>query len=292
LINCVRMAAPFALPLRETYILNTSRIAFIGAGNMANSLIRGLLSTGVDPANLLAFDVDVEKLQLLQAECGISIGSMADIAAQADVLVLAVKPQVMAEVCRALAPLLGKRSCLLISIAAGIPLLSLQQWLGTETAIVRSMPNTPALVSAGASGLFANDRTSAEQKQLAEDIMKTAGIVCWVPQESDIDAVTALSGSGPAYFFLLMEAMEASALKLGLNSETARKLTLQTALGAALLALDSDVPPSELRKRVTSPGGTTEQAINTFQNGGFAELVDEALQAAWQRSVELAKNFT
>ena len=272
--------------------MNSSKIAFIGAGNMANSLIRGLLSKGADPTNLLAFDVDTEKLQLLQTECGISIGTMADIAAQADVLVLAVKPQVMAEVCRALAPLLSNRSCLLISIAAGIPLLSLQQWLGLETAIVRSMPNTPALVSAGASGLFANARTSPEQKQLAEDILEAVGIVCWVPEESDIDAVTALSGSGPAYFFLLMEAMEASALKLGLSSETARKLTLQTALGAALLALDSDVPPSELRKRVSSPGGTTEQALNTFQNSGFAELVDEAMQAARQRSVELAENFT
>ncbi len=272
--------------------MNSSKIAFIGAGNMANSLIRGLLSKGAAPANLLAFDVDAEKLQLLQTECGIGIGTMAEIAAQADVLVLAVKPQVMPEVCSELAALLSNRPCLLISIAAGIPLLSLQQWLGAETAIVRSMPNTPALVSAGASGLFANAHTSAVQKQLAEDILQAVGIVCWVPQESDIDTVTALSGSGPAYFFLLMEAMEASALKLGLSSETARQLTLQTALGAALLALDSDVPPSELRKRVTSPGGTTEQAIITFQNKGFAELVYEAMQAARQRSVELAENFT
>ena len=272
--------------------MNNSKIAFIGAGNMANSLIRGLLAQGANPVNLLAFDVDAEKLHLLQQECGISIGPMAEISAQADVLVLAVKPQVMPAVCRELAPLLHKRPCLLISIAAGIPLHSLQQWLGAEAAIVRSMPNTPALVSAGASALFANASTSAMQKQLAENILQAVGIVCWVPRESDIDAVTALSGSGPAYFFLLMEAMEASAVRLGLSAETARKLTLQTALGAALLAVDSDLPPSELRKRVTSPAGTTEQAINIFQSKGFVELVDDAMQAARQRSVELAENFT
>ncbi len=272
--------------------MNSSKIAFIGAGNMANSLIRGLLTKGAAPENLLAFDVDTQKLQHLQSECGIRVGTMREVAAQADVLVLAVKPQVMAQVCKELATLLGNRRCLLISIAAGIPLVSLQQWLGAETAIVRSMPNTPALVSAGASGLFANGRTSTEQKELAQNILEAVGTVCWVPQENDIDAVTALSGSGPAYFFLLMEAMEASAIKQGLSAETARQLTLQTALGAALLALDSDVPPSELRERVTSPGGTTEQALNTFQSRGFAEMVDEAMQAARQRSVELAENFT
>ncbi|MCB1648020.1 MAG: pyrroline-5-carboxylate reductase [Pseudomonadales bacterium] len=268
--------------------MNNSKIAFIGAGNMANSLIRGLLAKGVTPAHIAASDIDPAKLSALAEECGIRTGTAEVVAGDADVLVLAVKPQVMEQVCATLRPLLPPKGTLLISIAAGIPLRSLEAWLGGQQAIVRCMPNTPALVAQGATGLFANAYTSDEQAALAGDILAAVGISCWLDSEEDINAVTALSGSGPAYFFLLMEAMEQAALGMGLNAELARQLTLQTALGAATLAINSDVAPDELRRRVTSPGGTTEAAIRQFESEDLRGIVERALRAAQKRSVELA----
>lgn len=276
--------------------MNDSRIAFIGAGNMANSLILGLIAKGVPASNLTACDIDQTRLATLRQECGIRTGSMEELAADADVLVLAVKPQVLAGVCATLGSLLDSRlnsrlksqSPLIISIAAGIPLSSLEQWLGPQQAIVRCMPNTPALVLEGATGLFANTNTKVTQKQLAEDILSAVGICRWLGSEHDINAVTALSGSGPAYYFLLMEAMEQTAVSMGLEPEMARALTIQTALGAARLAASSDVGPEELRRRVTSPGGTTQAAIESFESEGFRDLVSRALTAARKRSIELA----
>lgn len=270
----------------ETHV-NNSRIAFIGAGNMANSLIRGLIAKGVAGQQIAACDLDAAKLAQLQSECGIRTGSMTAVAAAADVVLLAVKPQSMAGVCETLRPAL-EPGALIISIAAGIPLRSLQAWLGTERAIVRCMPNTPALVLQGATGLFANANTSASQSALAEAILSAVGICAWLSSEDDINAVTALSGSGPAYFFLLMEAMEQAGVSMGLAPELARQLTLQTALGAATLAIGSDVAPDELRRRVTSPGGTTEAAIRSFEGAGFRAQVEQALLAAQKRSEELA----
>ena len=267
--------------------MNDSRIAFIGAGNMANSLILGLIAKGVPATNIAACDIDQTRLDVLRQVCGITTGSMAEVASQADVVVLAVKPQVLADVCSTLSPLLPANT-LVISIAAGIPLSSLERWLGADRAVVRCMPNTPALVLEGATGLFANSNTSTTQKKLAEDILSAVGISRWLASEHDINAVTALSGSGPAYYFLLMEAMEEAAITMGLEPEMARALTIQTALGAAKLAASSDVPPSELRRRVTSPGGTTQAAIESFEHDGFRDLVSRALQAAQKRSVELA----
>jgi pyrroline-5-carboxylate reductase len=267
--------------------VNNSRIAFIGAGNMAGSLIRGLVAKGVTGQQIAACDLDAAKLAQLQHECGIRTGSMADIAATADVVVLAVKPQGMAEVCAALRPAL-QPGVLIISIAAGIPLRSLEAWLGSERAIVRCMPNTPALVLEGATGLYANANTSATQAALAEAILAAVGSSAWLASEEDINAVTALSGSGPAYFFLLMEAMEQAGIAMGLAPQLARQLTLQTALGAAKLAIGSDVAPDELRRRVTSPGGTTEAAIRSFESAQFRAVVEQALFAAQKRSVELA----
>lgn len=266
--------------------LNSSRIAFIGAGNMANSLIRGLLAKGVPAANIAACDIDTAKLAELRAECGIGTGSMSEIAA-ADVLLLAVKPQVMGQVCETLRPLL-QTGTLIISIAAGIPLKSMEQWLGNTQAIVRCMPNTPALVLEGATGLFANANTSPAQRALAETILSAVGISRWLGSEHDINAVTALSGSGPAYFFLLMEAMQEAGVALGLEPELARALTIQTALGAAKLAASSDVGPDELRRRVTSPNGTTQAALEQFESEDFRGLVERALSAAQKRSVALA----
>jgi pyrroline-5-carboxylate reductase len=176
-----------------------------------------------------------------------------------------------------------------ISIAAGIGIASLCEWLGGDIAIVRCMPNTPALVQLGASGLYANAQVSTQQREQAQAILAAVGIALWLDSEEQIDAVTAVSGSGPAYFFLLMEAMIAAGEKLGLAPATSRALTLQTALGAAQMAITSDVDAAELRRRVTSPGGTTERAITHFENSGFRETVNGALQAAAIRSQEMNK---
>lgn len=268
--------------------MNNSKIAFVGAGNMATSLIMGLLNKGAVPSNIAACDIDPGKLEQLHEQCGIRTGALDEIVKTADVIVLAVKPQGMEQVCRTLKPLLPATGCVIISIAAGIPLHKFEAWLGAGQAIVRCMPNTPALVSEGATGLFANANTSAAQAALAETILSAVGICSWLESEADINAVTALSGSGPAYFFLMMEAMEQVAVQMGLNAQMARSFTIQTALGAAKLAAASDVAPDELRRRVTSPGGTTEAAIKSFEAEGFRALVEHALSAAQKRSIELA----
>ncbi len=274
-----------------------SSIAFIGAGNMAGSLIAGLLGKGTAPDNIIACDTDTGKLAALKAETGIRTMRSEHAAATADVLVLAIKPQVMAEVCCALQPHIGDRNVVIVSIAAGISLDSLRQWLGKERAIVRTMPNTPSLVAEGATALFANPATSDQQKQLAADVMAAVGITCWLEKESDIDTITALSGSGPAYFFLLMEAMEKAAIAMGLDAGTARRFAVQTAKGAGQLAAhqaraNPEVPPAELRRRVTSPGGTTERAINSLEREGFTAIVERAMQAARLRSAELGSANT
>lgn len=271
--------------------LETSTTGFVGAGNMANSLIRGLLARGVPPRQLIAADIDTDKLEILRAECGIEVADSKDIAATADVVVLAVKPQVMRDACQQLRPSLAGRDCLVVSIAAGITCAQLADWLGEELALVRCMPNTPALVGKGATALYANDKVNPVQKTLAKDLLEAVGLALWLDEEVDIDAVTALSGSGPAYFFLLMEAMQNVALEMGLTADTARQLTYQTALGAAELAASSTVSTAELRRQVTSPGGTTEQALNQFETGGLRELVSKALLAAQHRSRELAREL-
>lgn len=269
--------------------LGARRIGFIGAGNMAASLIHGLLTRGVPASQIYASDIDASKLQLLRDQHGIMSGDIASLANTVDVIILAVKPQVMRSVCEELASRSLRPDCVVISIAAGIPLAALEQWLGSHRPIVRCMPNTPALVGEGASGLFANDNCSEEHRQLADAILGAVGISCWLQAEKDIDTVTALSGSGPAYFFLLMETMEKAGIKLGLTADVARRLAIQTAAGAGRLAASSDVPPAELRHRVTSPGGTTEQALLSFARDDFETIVERAMSAAYDRAVELAK---
>jgi len=271
--------------------LDNHRIAFIGAGNMANSLIRGLLARGTPPGNIMACDPDTAKLDVLRDECGIVPCLMEEIATRADVVVLAVKPQVMAGVCRQLANLLpaaDASDAVFVSIAAGVPLDSLERWLGTQRAIVRTMPNTPSLVGEGATALIANETTGQVQRELATQLMQAVGITAWMVQEQDIDIITALSGSGPAYIFLMMEAMTEAATGMGLDVDTARRFSIQTALGAGRLAASSEVPPEELRRRVTSPGGTTEQALRSLTDDRFVNVVQRAMQAAQQRSTELA----
>ena len=263
------------------------KICFIGAGNMAQSLIGGLLKNGVNASDITATDPYQPSLDAL-ATLGVNISTdNAAAVATADAIVLAIKPQVMESVLTPLAGTLAQTKPLLISIAAGIDIRSLSAWAG-NLAIVRCMPNTPALLQLGASGLYANEATSEAQKLLAETILNAVGITTWLNSEAEIDAVTAVSGSGPAYFFLLIEAMQAAAVAQGLNPETAKALSLQTALGAATMAAQSDVDAAELRRRVTSPGGTTEQALACFNNGGFSELVAQAMQDCADHSQVLA----
>ena len=269
-----------------------SNICFIGGGNMATSLIGGLIAQGHPADSISVSDPNESQRSLL--EKNFSINTFADCSAamnNADIVVLAVKPQVMKDVAISVAAAItvGAKQPLFVSIAAGINLFSLQTWLGQDQAIVRCMPNTPSLIQLGASGLFANEHTSIVQKNLAETVLKAAGIVQWVQSEAEIDAVTAVSGSGPAYYFLLMEAMIDAGTELGLSRETASELTIQTAIGAAQMAKESDVDTAELRRRVTSPGGTTEQAINNFESAHLRDIVKAALNAANRRTGELAE---
>jgi pyrroline-5-carboxylate reductase len=267
-------------------------LGFIGAGNMASSLIGGLISDSYPPQDIWVSDVDEMKLKDLAYRFGVHTSTdNRAIAARAQVLVLAVKPQVMQSVAVELANPIQEHSPVLISIAAGITEAALDHWVGGGAAIVRCMPNTPALVKTGATALHANEKATPEQRNQAEAIMRSVGLTVWVSSEPLLDTVTALSGSGPAYFFMLMEAMEEAAVELGLEREAARLLTQQTALGAGRIAIESEEPPAVLRCRVTSPGGTTEQAVAAFERGGFRDLVRQAMGAAARRAGELSEQL-
>lgn len=269
-------------------------IVFIGGGNMTTSLISGLRNAGWSGKAITVVDHNTDKCERLSQQYGVNAVERAETSnlAAADAVVLAVKPQVMADTARALSPLLGEARPLMLSIAAGIPLAALRQWLGEDFAYVRCMPNTPSLLGVGATGLYADAATTAEQRQLADDIMATAGISAWVDDESLIDAVIATSGSGPAYFFAFMEAMIAGARELGLDQTTARELVLQTALGAARMATESGDDPATLRARVTSKGGTTAAALNHFETGDLDRLVAGAMRAASDRAAQLARDLS
>lgn len=267
-------------------------IAFIGAGNMAHSLIGGLLADGFPAARLCAADPDPARRNELLTRWSIQCyESNAEAAAAADVIVLAVKPQLLSTVATDIRARVSAGSPLLISIVAGIRSADIARWTGGNPAIVRVMPNTPALLGCGASGLFGNAAASPAQRETAEAVLRAVGVTVWLQQESQLDAVTAVSGSGPAYFFLLMELIEKQAVRLGLTPESARILTLQTALGAARMALESEEPVGELRRRVTSPGGTTEAALRILSEPEFAATVNRALESANKRAAELADEF-
>ena len=259
---------------------------------MASAIIGGLLAKGYPAERIWASDPSAEKLQQMADDWGISISDDNQaVTSASEVLVLAVKPQVLGEVATALKPALVQKQPLVISIAAGIMVESMERWLGESTAIVRCMPNTPALVETGASGLFANSQVSDIQKQQAERILSAVGIALWVDTEEQLDAVTAVSGSGPAYYFLVMEAMIEAGKRLGLSTEVSTQLTLQTALGASKMALASDVDAAELRRRVTSPNGTTEKAVEAFEQGDIRGLFDSAMEACAARSKSLAEEL-
>jgi len=265
------------------------RIAFIGAGNMAASIIGGLVAKGHPPANLSASDPSPESLERLREVAPVATGSDNRAAVEgADVVILAVKPQVMEQVCTDIAPALAGGDTVALSIAAGIPVASLERWLGPGVPVIRCMPNTPALLGTGASGLYATDAVNESQRAHAAKILSAVGLVRWVEAEDDLHAVTAVSGSGPAYFFLFMEAMAAEGERLGLDRETATALTAQTCLGAARMAAESGVELAELRRRVCSPGGTTERAIESFLADGLEATVTRAMAACLARSKEMA----
>lgn len=263
-------------------------VAFIGGGNMAQALIGGLLSQGVKASSIMVSEPVVALREHLKT-LGVRVtDSNQQAISAADVIVLAVKPQVMPEVLRSMGNVSDR---LIISIAAGLTTTCLTQLLGVAPRLVRAMPNTPALIQSGATGLYAASNVSAQDRALAERILGTAGMVLWVEDESLMDAVTAVSGSGPAYFFYLMEAMIQAGISLGLDEKASRALTLQTALGAAQMAITSEATPDKLRQNVTSPGGTTQAALDSLNQQDVSGHVVKALQAAAARSLELAQQF-
>jgi pyrroline-5-carboxylate reductase len=267
-------------------------IAFIGGGNMARSLIGGLLARGHRPQQIHVAEPVEALREGLSRDFGVAVHTDNRLAANgADVIVLAVKPQVMGTICLGLADLVASQDPLLVSIAAGIRLENFRRWLGDRARLVRTMPNTPALIGAGVTGLHADAGVSVEARALAEEILAAAGQTVWIEDEGLMDAVTAVSGSGPAYFFLLMESMIAAAKHQGLPDAAARALVLNTALGAARMAVEGGESPDVLRVRVTSPGGTTQAALERFEAGGFRDLVDAAITAATERGRELSAQF-
>ena len=268
------------------------KISFLGCGNMGRSLIGGLLGNGYPADMLCGADTEPAQRQELASRFNISVVADNNAAvSDAEVVVLAVKPQAIESLLNSVAGTLQKQNPLIISIAAGVRLASISRILGDNLAVVRAMPNTPALVQAGAAALIANKNVSSTQRDIAESILRAVGTALWLDDETKIDVATALSGSGPAYFFLIMEVMEKAAAKLGLDNEQARLLTLETAFGATKMAKQSPNSPAILRQQVTSPGGTTERALKVLLDGDIEKLFDDALQAATNRSIELAEEF-
>jgi pyrroline-5-carboxylate reductase len=269
--------------------MTSPSLTFIGGGNMARSLIAGLVRQGVAPADIHVAEPVTDLREALTADFGVNTyASATEAAAQGEVWVLAVKPQVLRDVCAGLADTARAKRPLVVSIAAGITGAQLQRWLGGHDAVVRAMPNTPALLGAGVTGLHASAAVTEAQRQQADQVLASAGRTVWIDDEARMDAVTAVSGSGPAYVFLLAEAMEAAARAQGLPAEAAHTLVVQTLLGASRMLDESGEAPAELRRRVTSPNGTTQAAIKSFQGEGFEGIVARAIAAATERGQALS----
>lgn len=273
--------------------LSSLRIALVGGGNMARGLMGGLIARGANPAYLTVAEPDASGREALQRQFGVAVTSdNAAAVAGARVIVLAVKPQIMAQVVRALAPALQQSRPLVISVAAGIQSSNLASWIGPDVPLVRCMPNRPALIGAGATGLYADATVGPVERELAELVLASTGLAVWVQRESDIDLVTALSGSGPAYFFRLAELMAEAAIAQGLDAGVARQLAAQTLAGAGQLVASEATPDlARMRAEVTSKGGTTEAALKCFDALGLGSTVAAAMQAAALRSHELAEQF-
>jgi pyrroline-5-carboxylate reductase len=273
-------------------MIDIRRLAFIGGGNMAAALIGGLIRQGLPSGRIVVADPGADQLDRLVRTYGVlRAPDNASAATGAEAVILAVKPQQMRSVCLALKPAIERAKPLLISVAAGIPHAALSRWFGAQIPIVRTMPNRPALSGFGATGLYAPPCVGAAGKALAESIMAAVSATVWVEHESQMDTVTALSGSGPAYFFLFMEALEAAAHERGLPNDIAHRLTLATAYGAARMARESHEPLAVLREQVTSQGGTTAAALAVLDAAGLRATVARAIAAADRRSAELAAEF-
>jgi len=270
--------------------MSTYKVGFIGGGNMARALVGGLISSGYGPENLSIAEPDAKRRAVLQTELpGIRVSANNDeVAAGAECLVLAVKPQLMRDVCIALAETVQTTKPLIISVAAGTHSRDIDTWLNAELAVVRVMPNQPALLLEGASGLFANELTSNEQRDRATEIMSAVGSVVHVPDEDSIDAVTAISGTGPAYFYLLIDMLIRSAENFGLDPQAAHKLVMDTAKGSAALAAVSGETMEEMIAHVRSPGGTTAAAFEVFDDENVRAVFARAFEAARDRAVLLA----
>lgn len=270
----------------------TPTIGFIGGGNMSRSLVGGLISDGYESSLIWVSNPTIKKVQHLQAAFGVNVtASNAEVCDVADVIVLSVKPQVLQDVAKEIRDSIQQRKPLVISVVAGIDAKVIEKWLGGNVAVVRTMPNTPALLGVGATGMFANQFVNKKQNEIAESIMRAVGVIVWVDKESMLDVVTAVSGCGPAYFFMIMEIMQKTAEEMGMNADMAKLLVLQTAFGASKMALESEDAPAQLREQVTSPNGVTEVALRTFKESDIEKIFQQALRNAQQRSQELAEKF-
>ena len=271
---------------------NSTTIGFIGAGNMAYAIISGLINNDFSAENIKISDTNESLLSLRKKEFNLEVFTdNSELVRHCDVIVLAVKPQILSSVCQLLKQALNSNT-LIISIAAGVRVHDIDRWLSGDCAIVRTMPNTPALLNQGVTGMFANERVSDAQKELATSILNSVGQSLWVTDEVMLDAVTALSGSGPAYFFLMIESMSKAGVALGLDEKTAQSLSIQTALGASMMASVSDESPRDLRTNVTSLNGTTQAAIESFQDQDFDMIVAHAMRAAFDRASQLAAELS
>jgi len=270
---------------------NKTVIGFIGSGNMAYALIKGLLNNGFDANQINISDPNEELLQSRESELEVTTYSdNTSLLSNSDIIFFAVKPQVLSSVCLELKGVV-KSKHLFVSIVAGIRSSDINRWLGGNFALIRTMPNTPALFQTGVTGLFANELVNNEQKSLVSSILSSVGECFWVDEEKLIDAITAISGSGPAYFFLLMQSMTQAGMALGLDEETANSLSIQTAYGASLMANKTGKDSRTLRAEVTSPNGTTQSAIESFQDQNFEGIVANATRAAYDRARELSNEL-
>ena len=272
---------------------DTLTLGLIGSGNMGRGLIGGLIARGLQPARITVSDLNTDALALMARDFGVNTTTdNLQAASGASVVVLAVKPQQMGPVVEALRPAFAPQPPLLLSVAAGIRIADLRRWAGDSVGVVRSMPNRPALIGAGASGLYADSSVSAAQRALAGAVMQATGTAVWVEREDELDWVTALSGSGPAYFFLLAELMAQAAVARGMSADTARLLAAQTLAGAGqLVAAEANADLARMRAEVTSKGGTTEAALKQFADLHLDQIVAAAMDAAARRSGELADLF-
>lgn len=263
---------------------------FVGAGNMATSLIGGLIQSDANPNSIRVADINVSACAELNSRFGV-LPSDIDEFSDCQAVVIAVKPHIVKEVCGELSQVAFSTQPVFISVAAGVREASMRQWLPEHSAIVRCMPNTPALLGLGSTGLVANSHCSDHQKALAQQLLEAAGITVWVEREEQLDAVTAVSGSGPAYFFYLIEHMIEAGVKLGLDHTTASTLAIETAFGAASMARARNEEPAVLRENVTSKGGTTAAALNTFDAANTAQTIEQAMTAAYERAITMGDEF-